>query len=1044
MEKKKTLGFSFAFQQVLVLFLTDVFLLGSGSVTTEDLRTWRAIALQQVTFLPRQTFPSFILWLEWFFYDQFVSVFYSTRGLLRLGTPIFVATCVSVWRYLFAYIGNRGLVGWRRVALKGFITKQRFVTRYNYRRLAHYFWRRNQRRWRLFKTRRRPFFFLRRYRKFRRLRYHLALNLSWRSTQKLQRLDTRWGGTRTRLFVREFLRWRAYLLAKRLSFGGTFRVRLLRQIPCFALYRYQARYRGVRAVPFFGQVVSQTRLWRHRRTGLVGIRPFSPRSLRRSWSRGTQFRRFLSESSRLRRRSWFWRVQYFGRLHRRHLCLPRLRRLRKMLVVFPRKLRRKARRSRWYPPRVWRRRVRRYRFIRSLLRPYVRRRFSMFRGFRYRKGRRRARRRIKRRLKRRKKYWRRWRRRFIYSTRRRRIRALRKCSYPRRLRKARRLRRRARYIGSFLSIPKLRHGITSIQKVRLQQFGLLSDASVFPLVQVRALQSCWRGGVGTTDRFTTIKLYQRQLRARHAGWTDGERPVYQRLLHFRRWRRNSNFGRYRRWLCSLFINGSRHFFYRERTFPIVHSIIPRQLGFAPGQAMANIRFIRVAGASLRTRRQRLYRRRFFQKLRARSRVRVRGRGRFMRRRWQSGFLRLLRKVRLRRKRFWFARQKMSQKRNRLRTICRFRFRSRLGRSIRRGVFSRRFFVAARWRVRFWLHRKIWWWNYRVRLLRYSSRRRLVRRNAEMMMGRLMLSFLRFRLRYLQVRRPVTRVRVQQRRFVRLLRQGLKKQVRFFIRARRLRRFAALVRRRFRRCFFQQVQLRLRQVNSGGMDIPLPAAPFFLLSRKVENFRNRIRSLAPRRAVFGMKKNVFMRQRSLGYRASRYIIRRGAGLFKAHALLTRRYPSVYDFETFNYLFSSDFLYTRFTQQGNRLRSQLIVMSVLRYLRPYSSFHLVRFIERFLVEGFPIYFEMSSLKQSNKEQPFPVPINLSFFRTYMLKAIATRFRAKRQAVSFQAALLVELWSWHVDPTQSILHDFLVNHYAVGLDSRFFVHYRWRVKR
>ena len=180
------------------------------------------------------------------------------------------------------------------------------------------------------------------------------------------------------------------------------------------------------------------------------------------------------------------------------------------------------------------------------------------------------------------------------------------------------------------------------------------------------------------------------------------------------------------------------------------------------------------------------------------------------------------------------------------------------------------------------------------------------------------------------------------------------------------------------------------------------------------------------------------------RLSRYISPRGFGLFKAHSLLTRRYPSVYDFETFNYLFSSSFLYNRFTQKGNLWRSQIIVMSVLRYLRPYSSFHLVRFIERFLVEGFPIYFELSSLKQSNKEQPFPVPINLSFFRTYMLKAIATRFRARRHAVSFQAALLTELWSWYVDPTASILHDFLVNHYAVGMDSRFFVHYRWKVKR
>jgi len=286
-----------------------------------------------------------------------------------------------------------------------------------------------------------------------------------------------------------------------------------------------------------------------------------------------------------------------------------------------------------------------------------------------------------------------------------------------------------------------------------------------------------------------------------------------------------------------------------------------------------------------------------------------------------------------------------------------------------------------------------------------------------------------------------KLRIRTFRATKRLRFGLRKHLVAFVRRRRIGRFVFLVRWVFRARVFKRLQERLKSVMIFKRRLFTRQTTFLKAQECRRSALGRLLRLRQAWPVLGLltpSHGSVRNTKNALVRLSRYIAPRGFDLLRGHFFLTRRYPSVYDFETFNYLFSSSFLYNRFTQMGHRLRSQIIIMSILRYLRPYSAFHLVRFIERFLIEGFPIYFEMSSLKQSNKEQPFPVPINLTFFRNYMLKAIATRFRAKRYTTSFQAALLTELWSWHIDPTLSILHDFLVQHYALGMDSRFFVHY------
>ena len=533
------------------------------------------------------------------------------------------------------------------------------------------------------------------------------------------------------------------------------------------------------------------------------------------------------------------------------------------------------------------------------------------------------------------------------------------------------------------------------------------------------------------------------FRARHLNWEDAEAPRYRRLFQFQRWRKLTSFGRSRRWMCSLFIRARRLFYYQERNFPIMPTFFPPQR-YATLSDPAFV--LPVLGARLESTAVSAQKRRFCLLLKSNFRERAKSRNFYSpfsnRLRRSKRKLLHLRRFRIQRKRRWFRKYRIGSRQDSW--LMAFRLRRALFRNFKRQIFLRRFYSYTQLTTTFWLRRLRW--QQRILRLRFYLRRFVRRRVMERFLYRTARQQLIFRTRILQANSRKFLVRRSWLRRFLLYRQTIRRQLMAFIRFRRLRRLSFLLRRRFRFLFFTHLKQLLHNLY-GPTGVPLLRnSPFLRL--ELLALRNSQRSVfsTKRPAVLGCLQKPFglIRRRSGMCRLSRYISPRGAGLFSAHALLTRRYPSVYDFETFNYLFSSSFLYNRFTRKGNRWRSQLIVMSVLRYLRPYSSFHLVRFIERFLVEGFPIYFELSSLKQSNKEQPFPVPINLSFFRTYMLKAIATRFRARRHAVSFQAALLTELWSWHVDPTASILHDFLVNHYAVGLDSRFFVHYRWKVKR
>jgi len=79
---------------------------------------------------------------SWFFYFSWMEFALSFGDRFRpnaYAIPLLARGCLLIWRNFFAYFGNRGIVGWRRLALLGFFTKLRFVTRYNYRRRAHYF-----------------------------------------------------------------------------------------------------------------------------------------------------------------------------------------------------------------------------------------------------------------------------------------------------------------------------------------------------------------------------------------------------------------------------------------------------------------------------------------------------------------------------------------------------------------------------------------------------------------------------------------------------------------------------------------------------------------------------------------------------------------------------------------------------------------------------------------------------------------------------------------------------------------------------------------
>ena len=971
--------------------------------------SWYAIFQGRCVF-PRLFLPTCLLWLEWFFWDVLGSHFHINRSFCAIFGPILTQGALRLWRVLFACVGNRGLVGWRRVALKGFFTKLRFVTRYNYRRRGHYFWRRNQRRWRLFKTRRRARFFIRRYRKFRRLRYSMSFQLTWRSQQRLEVLGLRWGGSSISLFLLNFLRWRNYLVPRRRLSSPTSRVFFWRRQANFMFFRYRQGFNKFQYQAGVTQVAkSRKRFWYNRRTRKLGFRRLVARNLR-----GFRQGRRVMRRRRTRALSYS-----FLRLARTVKKI-RIRRERPDVGPFFKR----PRRIRW---RILKRRRKRLWRIRRSVREFPTLRYHIRVRWGMRTLRRKFRRRIKRRVKRRKKYASRWTRTFFLSRRRRRFR-------PKpRLRRSLVCRRPLRIRSRRLRFPV-------IERARRLVAQLPVRVSTLPLRQISGLQGLWKQNhmKATRGRIARLQAHQRQCRARHLAWDDEDVPDYRRLLYFRRWRTQRPFGRRRRWVASLFIDGTRHFYYRERKTPMGQSPLLSQNSLALTQGPTLL-----VGARLRSSEGRVFRRRFWRRARFLFERRVGGRMRHRKsRRLDIPRIQQCRRVR---QRVWFKRFRIGKRLSSRRLLFRLRF--GLFARFRRRLILRRCYIRTAVNTRFWFRTLLW--RFRVFRLRFRLRKSVYtrRRVVERFLFRSMRRRFIFRLRFLQPGTSRVFVRRVQIRQFQVYRRGFSRQLRLAVRLGRLRRFLFQVRRRFRVIFIKRLREHTRLFlvsNTEGPSWRLPVYSRLALFNTLS--RRRALDLTTRPAVLGVSRPAFgiMRKRPRLYRLSRYIAKRGAGLFKAHALLTRRYPSVYDFETFNYLFASAFLYNRFTQKGNRLRSQSIVMSVLRYLRPYSSFHLVRFIERFLVEGFPIYFEMSSLKQSNKEQPFPVPINLAFFRTYMLKAIATRFRARRHPVSFQAALLTELWSWHVDPMASILHDFLMNHYAVGMDSRFFVHYRWKVKR
>jgi hypothetical protein len=130
-------------------------------------------------------------------------------------------------------------------------------------------------------------------------------------------------------------------------------------------------------------------------------------------------------------------------------------------------------------------------------------------------------------------------------------------------------------------------------------------------------------------------------------------------------------------------------------------------------------------------------------------------------------------------------------------------------------------------------------------------------------------------------------------------------------------------------------------------------------------------------------------------------------------------------------------------GEKTSSQLGVLAMLQYLKHIICQHLIEFIETFLVYGFPVYFELVKVKQSNREHEFPAPIRTRNMRGFMLKKFITKFRKRHHLLGFFSSFVSEILAWQIDPTTSFLFHYFEEYYDIGMDTRFFSHFRWRIR-
>lgn len=1027
---------------LLHLFLENVFELYN---TRTDLFVNRLFIKRVVAvrFLSINVIAVMFLWSVINFFGQTTSnlvfnQFYSRKLGLALQ---------KLWLCFISFCGDRCLIGTRRIALRGLFVKQRYVTRYNYKSYTQYLWRRTQRRARLFLMRRQSRFFVRRYKKFRRLRYSLSYHLGARVKRGILSFRFRRSGQYTRLFVRGFLFWRSLILNKARWKLKNSTIDYWKNSARFSLMRYG--HRNVRAYKLQASLISQPRrkfrFLRSKRTNRLGFynqllrRPiknnFYKRSTRLTLLGGIQkYRQFRLKA--FLKTSVSTKCRLFSIMKFRHVR-HYVRAEKNKLIRFKRQ---RLRRRRWPRP-MWRFYRRRRKLIRLKMATFIikRRRLHRRRILMLRKTRffRRIKRRLKRRKKRRIRYFGRWARRYL-SARRRKFR-----SFVRKRKKS--------LIKKANNVLKTR-SIASDILFKLRSSPLLfliqTTPSTIPLSNLLKFQGSWLKNRITG---TSLSRFNRLLNRRYLKWVEDSIPRTANLVGFARYRRFCTSGRLRGWMKILFVKGKRLYYYRELKQPFAQLFIKRNL-FSTlkyrtvtfnGSTIASTLVAQLTKKRyLRRTRFAFFRRRYQQKRGYLYNFKFRAR--FRRRR--SNFRINWYKARSRRL-FWG-----KQKQRRLRVMVRNRFsfyrywfsrRRGILLLLRRQVLLRHTIFRQRYRTLNFF-RRFSNWRFaikRLRTIRKIRSRRVIERYLSYRNRRLFL----FRVRFLQRQNHLPLVRIRQNL---VFRTAFRQFLINITRRRKTRWFLFLLRRRFLIRFKTTLKRYLAGVgqrkNRQFIGNPEPAVRSVHQLTKTFTKNRIISNLLPVSDA-AIPTNTGVRKiRSPLWPVSRYFMRHGFKSLNSHFLLTRRYPSVYDFETFNYLFESTFFYKKFIQMGKRWRSQILILSVLRYFRPYSSYHLIRFIKKFLVEGFPIFFEMSSLKQSNKEQPFPVPINLTFFQNYMLKALVTRFRAKRHSVCFQAALLLELWAWHVDPTVSILHEFLMNHYALGLDSRFFVHYRWRVNR
>jgi len=129
----------------------------------------------------------------------------------------------------------------------------------------------------------------------------------------------------------------------------------------------------------------------------------------------------------------------------------------------------------------------------------------------------------------------------------------------------------------------------------------------------------------------------------------------------------------------------------------------------------------------------------------------------------------------------------------------------------------------------------------------------------------------------------------------------------------------------------------------------------------------------------------------------------------------------EFFFWDQIFVAKFLYQRLMYYGEMVSSQLSVLSMLQYLKQWICQHLVEFIELFLIKGFPVFFELVRVKQSNREHDFPVPIRRKTLRGFMLKKFITKFRKKQHASGFFSSFVDEVLAWQIEPGLSFLFQY-----------------------